>query len=84
MVLSVSEGGDEGSTSSFPLLLQAVLLLLLSLHALAVGVWGFAFLRDLARGNQRNGPLTSAELNRQERERQRIEKERLGSAAKIE
>lgn len=69
MALEGNGSSFGGHESALPFLLQLALLLLLSLHAVAVGVWGVAFLKDLARGRDYKGALTSAELNRQERER---------------
>ena len=78
------EGGTEGYESTLPFVLQLILLVLLSLHAVAVGVWGVAFLRDLSRDDRNKGPLTSAELSRQRRERRVEERVRSGVVAKME
>lgn len=83
MALEGTGSSSGGHESGFPFVLQLALLLLLSLHAVAVGVWGVAFLKDLARGSDYKGALTSAELNRQERER-RSERERSGRDVKME
>lgn len=84
--LAMVAEGVEGSAASpdgssfLPFAVQLLLLLLLSLHAVAVGFWGVAFLRDLSRNRRNTEPLTSAELNRRERERLRAERDRLGLA----
>lgn len=76
--------GSEVQESYLPFILQAAVLLLLSLHALAVGVWGLAFFKDLHREGGRERALTSAELNRRERERRYAERLRSGFAEKVE
>ena len=78
---AVGSAASAESSSSFPFFLQLLLLVVLSLHAVAVGVWGVAFMKDIARNSNNTGPLTSAELNRRERDRRRAERERAGLAA---
>lgn len=78
-------GSDsEGREVTFPFILQLLLLLLLSLHAVAVGVWGVAFIKDLAGGTRNRGALTSADLLRQERERRQRESKHSHLAEKLE
>lgn len=74
----------EGNENLLPFVLQLFLLLVLSLHAIAVGVWGVAFVKDLARGNRCRGALTSAELNRQKKESQAAERSRSWRVKKLE